>query len=541
MRYKLYIEVCFLLMCLLASCVSGEGPLSLPPDVFVLPADNISRTSARLRGTIVTNGTGIVDNQYFVYGTSAEDASMVKVPDAITLHDANDASLWYANLSDLTPNTDYWYRFYAGNKHSLVYSELGNFKTLPNSKPELTQLALLSQGPLSAICSYYIADDGGCGVTQTGCYLRLQNGEKLRFTDEVTSIGRHQIVMKSLQPNTSYSLSSYAINDEGETETEALSLTTGDAIVLKEPGQLPTLLDSETKSYYASQGNRLGIVGDMNGDDIYVLREMIGNATSSKDLWSMNLADANIVSGGKAYGYGRFTDDNVVGYGMFGECAVSSIVLPDNVKRIEQNAFLNCRALDSIVLSASVSEVTPSDGCSLLKSISVSKANSHFKSVDGVLFNADASALVWFPLGKSGNYILPATVTKVGDYAFRGCSVSSFSLPEGITSIGQGAFAESKIADVSLPSTLRAIPTAAFQNCSNLSVVRIGSGVEIISDYAFDGCPLTSIYLDAVIPPVCYAKTFTSFDATVYVPSTSVAVYRNHKVWSKFKIVTNNS
>lgn len=526
--------VLLFLLLTLTSCNDIDGPQSLPPAVGILPADSISRTSARLHGTVMANGTGSIEQLYFVY------SALPDVTHAVKLNCYQEGTYeYYADMTGLTPGTDYYYQLCAGNSLSTVTSDIGMFSTLHNSKPHLADLAVLSQGPLSIICSYGITDDGGCPVTETGYYVRSQDGttNKVPVTlPDNQDLGRILVHVDNLIPQHSYSLSAYAVNAEGETQTEAIPIITGDAIVLGGADQLAELLNDETMEYYAANGCHFNIAGTLNGNDIFALRSALDRFSAQGNGWDINLADASIVHGGRAYGYGRFTEDDVVGYGMFGGCPLRSVTLPDNAVKVEQNAFTDCHRLTSITLPSSASEITPSDNCPALSSISVSKANSSYSSVDGVLFNADVSMLVWFPLGKEGTYSLPKTLTSIGDYALRGCSVTSFLVPEGITDIGIGAFADSKVRDVSLPSTLRAVNAGTFQNCHQLSTVKLGSSTELISEYAFSGCPLSAIYLDAAIPPVCRTTAFSSYDATVYVPSASVAIYRAHSLWSKFRI-----
>lgn len=60
-------------------------------------------------------------------------------------------------------------------------------------------------------------------------------------------------------------------------------------------------------------------------------------------------------------------------------------------------------------------------------------------------------------------------------------------------------------------------------------------------DYAFSDCPLTDIYVDAQLPPVCNAKTFategTGIFGTcrVHVPKGRVNIYKASDGWKLFK------
>ncbi len=143
-------------------------------------------------------------------------------------------------------------------------------------------------------------------------------------------------------------------------------------------------------------------------------------------------------------------------------------------------------------------------------------------------------------MGKRGDYALPATVTAVGPYAFRECSIEKFVFPAGLTKIGECAFYNSKVKEVVLPSTLKMLPTGVFQNCADLKIVRLGDDVELLSDYVFDGCPLTDLYITAPLPPVCGSNTFATTGADfvktcrLHVPKGRKKYYRANAKWNVF-------
>ena len=92
-----------------------------------------------------------------------------------------------------------------------------------------------------------------------------------------------------------------------------------------------------------------------------------------------------------------------------------------------------------------------------------------------------------------------------------------------------------------MPGSLRLVPTATFQGCRQLRVVRLGSKTEMISDYAFSDCPLTDIYVDAQLPPVCKALSFAASGSAVFgscrvhVPKGRVNIYKASEGWNLFK------
>lgn len=275
-------------------------------------------------------------------------------------------------------------------------------------------------------------------------------------------------------------------------------------------------------------------------------RDSEGNPTDGR-LADIDISGASIVAGGGEYGESRFTEDSVVGTGLFRSCtALKSIKLPIGAVRIDKEVFNGCTALHSITIPASVSQILPSAGCTSLERIDVSAANEHYTSIDGVLMSGDGSSIVWFPMGKKGEYKLPQTVKQVSDYAFRDCNIEKFVFADGLTAIGQCAFYNCKVKEVVLPSTLKQLPSGLFQKCSSLTTVRLGKAIELLPEYVFDGCPISDIYISAPMPPVCYSNTFattiSNFTSTccVHVPRGRKAYYRADKQWAVFETIVDD-
>lgn len=81
------------------------------------------------------------------------------------------------------------------------------------------------------------------------------------------------------------------------------------------------------------------------------------------------------------------------------------------------------------------------------------------------------------------------SVTKIGEYAFKGSAVTSVSMPECITSIGAVAFYGCKnFESVALPESLTTLGNVAFSFCSSLKAIKIPSGVTAIPERCFEGC-----------------------------------------------------
>lgn len=526
---------------LLCSC-SSDKPDSLEPHLQTLPATDITRTEATILGRCQTDNGADMPQLWFRYGA---DESMSERSEAL---EAADGSVCM-RLRNLTAGTTYYYMLQGGNGTAVLSGETLNFTTLPNLQPTIGDVKVLSSSPMSVIVGYRIADDGGDEIAESGCRVSRQDGAAMSDGEKETTImqadavgadGFYRLRIGNLQPSTAYTICPFAKNRNGEAVGEPLSFTTPTAVVLDEAGMLSVVIGDDIYKY-----TTISIAGPLNGDDLRTLRHMAGrgidgSATNGR-LADIDISGARIVAGGGVYDAARYSEDDVVGVGLFAACNnLKNIKLPMDVVRIEKDAFLNCSSLRSIVIPATVSSIVPSAGCTSLEEISVSGANTSYTSSDGVLLSGDAKSILWFPMGKRGDYALPATVTAVGPYAFRECSIEKFVFQAGLTKIGECAFYNSKVKEVVLPSTLKLLPTGVFQKCADLKTVRLGNDVELLSDYVFDGCPLTDLYITAPLPPVCGSNTFATTGADfvktcrLHVPKGRKKYYRANAKWNVF-------
>lgn len=559
----------------LASC-SSDKPDNFEPQLQTLEAIDITRNEATMVGQCHTTGSTETPQLWFCYG---EDPSMSQKTAVLTPADNNggkpDGTVVY-RLNQLTPSTTYYYKLQGGSSNVVLSGEQLSFTTQPNAKPTTGELTVLGISPLSAIVSYSISETGGDPITESGCYLSRQDGGtmgdattstgstksgststgstsdgsvstgsgntiKLVQTGNADDNGMFRLRIGGLQPEVAYSIRPFAANKNGEDVGEAVSFVTTSTSIINDAGQLTELVGDDKYSF-----TTLSIAGVLNGDDLRTLRDMAGCDNEGKatagQLSDIDLSGAQIAEGGKAYAEGHFTQTNVVGKAMLASCEkLKRIVLPLQTTKIEADAFRNCSSLHTIEVPTLVESIETSAGCTALTEINVQAGNSHYSSKDGVLLSGDGKSILWFPMGKEGEYTLPSTVTTVGDYAFRNCRLETFHFADGLTSIGKYAFYNSSVKEVSLPSTVKQIPTGLFQKCADLTTVHLGKNTELLGDYVFDGCPITNLYISAPTPPYCSNSTFASSGnnifstCRVHVPKNRRIYYRGDVIWAQFK------
>ena len=191
--------------------------------------------------------------------------------------------------------------------------------------------------------------------------------------------------------------------------------------------------------------------------------------------------------------------------------SLSDIVIPTSITSIGNRAFNGCSSLSDIVIPSSVTSIGDCAflGCSSLKYISIPKSviclngnpiadwdgkleclSPNFIYEDDVLFNKDKSIIISFRNQSVESYVIPSSVTSIGNSAFSCCSsLSEVVIPSSVNSIGNSAFSCcSSLSKVVIPTSVTSIGHNVFQGCSSLSEIVIPSSVTSIGNSAFSGC-----------------------------------------------------
>ena len=138
----------------------------------------------------------------------------------------------------------------------------------------------------------------------------------------------------------------------------------------------------------------------------------------------------------------------------FSNCAISKVILPDGIKKIEEHTFENCSALKEVVFPSDLEEI--------------GQAAFYYTGLTQLHF--------------------PSTLRVIGKNAFASClGFTSVTFPDGLQRIDDFAFHSNYLAEVVIPGSVEYLGSAAFSSGNNLRHVVIEDGVREING-SFSSC-----------------------------------------------------
>ncbi len=215
----------------------------------------------------------------------------------------------------------------------------------------------------------------------------------------------------------------------------------------------------------------------------------------------------------------------IKGYAFKGCSALTTIKLNSSTSLIiYSEAFANCTSLTTLNLTSNVYDIGASavNGCSNLKTITVSTLNKYLCDVNGIVYSKDKTKLVRCPPGHNTTIFnhssFPSTLKEIGFEAFATCKkIQMIHIPYGVKSIRM-----------------------CFQECTGLTTLQIPSSVTDFGYGTFGFIPnLTYLYCNLSTPPsgMPYGPYSSAPRLTLYVPDEAIEAYKNARYWSTWKYI----
>ncbi len=291
----------------------------------------------------------------------------------------------------------------------------------------------------------------------------------------------------------------------GENTVKVISVSgfsySGDLVI---PRTARITIYSATTSYYGEAYQHECMVTEI-GDDAFsgctgltsvVLPNTIKKIGRNAFYGCTGLTSLNIPSGVTTIGQSAFS----------GCTGLTSMVIPNSVLSMDWGAFYGCTSLSSVTLSNNLAELRGTfQGCTSLTSVTVPMG---VKSLDGT---------------------------------FGGCtSLSHVDLPRSVYNIGERTFENcGSLTSIRLPNSLEYVGTRAFAN-TGLTALELPDGVSYLDNSAFYGSlALTTISTRATNPPLMANQDGFSSEtyslANLLVPDFSLATYQSADWWRLFQ------
>lgn len=185
----------------------------------------------------------------------------------------------------------------------------------------------------------------------------------------------------------------------------------------------------------------------------------------------------------------------VIGRSAFEGCfALATVELPDSLETICANAFQACGRLNTIKIPSGVTKIGAGAFffCHNIKSVYITDLAAWCRiEFDGVGANPLSVANHLYVNGRLvTDLVIPAYVTKIGDYAFTQCtSLKTITLEDGVTHIGNNAFYYcTGLTGVSFGNTVESIGYQAFDGCEKLRKLELPASLRSIGAQAFVQC-----------------------------------------------------
>lgn len=227
---------------------------------------------------------------------------------------------------------------------------------------------------------------------------------------------------------------------------------------------------------------KLVISGPMGAADFNYLKDSL-STLCALDLKGVTITALDNGDNGYHgnYSYAKLKNDTICRYMFAGRSYLKEVVLPENLKGLDEYAFYNCDSLTSVIIP---------DGVKLLKNCTFR----YCRRLSSVTLPENLEGIesqVFYDCDSLKSIVIPEKVKYIGSNAFGSCnslnSVEFHSAAE-LDSIASWSFDDTNLKSINLPDKVRTIGNGAFYSCDSLASVTLPSNLEVLGNRAFYWC-----------------------------------------------------
>ena len=238
---------------------------------------------------------------------------------------------------------------------------------------------------------------------------------------------------------------------------------------------------------------------------------------------------------------------------VFGYCVnLREVIIGASVVNIDGSLFSGCTSLQSFVVSKDNSTYTSEGGILFSKDLTALVRCPLALYSDEMILDDEVRVIESNAFQNCKNirkFKLPEGLKEIGSSAFDNCTMEAISVPNSVEKIGMFAFQNcTNLKNFSIPNATGEIPTFMLAYCDSLEYLYIHNNVKSIDSYAFTRAKkLNTIecWIDNISGldmAVGYNGDYTSFkdikeDCTWHVPEGCAEAYKSQPWWVSTWIV----
>lgn len=195
--------------------------------------------------------------------------------------------------------------------------------------------------------------------------------------------------------------------------------------------------------------------------------------------------------------------------------AVDTLVIPEGIEKIAQNAFLsneNAGKIKVIHLSSTVKDVDYDAfaGCFSLETLDFSE-NPDFIERDNLILSANGETLFKYTDTESTSFVIPEGVKYIAAHAFQMSHLEEIIFPDGLLYIGYNAFAGLPLKAINLPDSVMELADGVFSSCFRAVDGSFPEGMKF-TEGSFDNVPF---YQSMLAGAPCPGEDFVRGSVTI--------------------------